>query len=185
MRKTTQIGLFVCIAAAAAAAGAWLQGRSLDDGAKQLVVTKTEPNMEPLRQAAWPDLQGKVRKLADWQGKVLVVNFWAAWCAPCREEIPEFVRVQKELSSKGVQFIGMAVEPLDRTKQVREFVREMRVSYPNLMSDYAALTLAQDAGNPSGALPFTVILDREGKLRGAHLGRLSELKLREMIRELL
>ena len=74
-----------------------------------------------------PDVEGREQALGQWQGKVLVVNFWATWCAPCREEMPEFVRAQAELGGKGLQFVGIAVDQADK---VRQFAQEIGINYP-------------------------------------------------------
>lgn len=179
MKNIKQIAAVLGIAVAAAGAGAWMHSRSVSEGAA--AIAQADTSLEALRKMKMPDLNGVRKSLSDWQGKILVVNFWAAWCDPCREEIPEFVRLQKELGEKGVQFVGIAVEPPDRLAQVIAFVREMHVNYPNLMGDFDAMALVQNAGNPTSALPFTMVIDRQGRLLNAHLGRLEEAKLRSMI----
>jgi thiol-disulfide isomerase/thioredoxin len=181
MKHIKQTALLLGIAVVAAATGAWLHSRSMD--ATGATTSSANSKLETLRKMQMPDLKGVRKSLSDWQGKILVVNFWAAWCDPCRDEIPEFVRLQNELAAQGVQFIGIAIEPPDRLKQVLAFVGEMRVNYPNLLGDYDAMALAQEAGNPTGALPFTMVMDRQGRLADAHLGRLNETKLRSMIKK--
>jgi thiol-disulfide isomerase/thioredoxin len=181
MGKITQTLLLLFIASAAAGTGAWLHSRSLSGSAGSGTSPPGGGKLELLRRTDFPDLQGAKHKLADWQGKILVVNFWAAWCDPCRDEIPGFIRLQKAFEGRGVQFVGIAVEPPDRRKEVVAFAREMGVNYPNLMGDYEAMALAQEAGNPTGALPFTLVMDKQGRLITAHLGRLSEDKLRSML----
>src|SRR5574337_1673050 len=79
---------------------------------------------------ALPDLAGKEQPLAQWRGKVLVVNFWATWCAPCREEMPEFIKAQSEYGAKGLQFVGIAVDQADKTEQ---FAKEIGLNYPTLV----------------------------------------------------
>jgi thiol-disulfide isomerase/thioredoxin len=175
MHNIKQMAVLLVIAIAAAGGGAWLHSKSAS------APSTTNAKLDALRKMVMPDLKGVRKTLSDWEGKVLVVNFWAVWCDPCREEIPEFVKLQKELAEKGVQFVGIAVEPPDRLKQVTDFAREMGVNYPNLLGDYDAMALAQEAGNPTGALPFTMVMDRQGRLAHAHLGRLSGEKLRSMI----
>src|SRR3954454_3608650 len=82
-----------------------------------------------------PDERGVSQALEQWRGKVLVVNFWATWCAPCRDEMPEFVRAQTELGAKGLQFVGIAV---DDQEKVAPFVREIGLNYPALIGGYGA-----------------------------------------------
>ena len=85
-----------------------------------------------------PDVAGKEEPLGQWRGKLLIVNFWATWCEPCREEMPEFVRVQREFGSKGLQFVGIAV---DETDKVRRFAGEIGLNYPALIGGFGAMEL--------------------------------------------
>lgn len=106
-----------------------------------------------------PDLAGKTHKNTEWQGKIQVVNFWATWCAPCRKEIPEFIKLQAQYADKNVQFIGIAV---DEEQAVREFLANMNANYPMLIGGDAAGYLARQLGNHIGALPYTVIINPQG-----------------------
>ena len=129
-----------------------------------------------------PDPEGKDQPLAQWQGKVLVVNFWATWCAPCREEMPMFVRLQRDQGSKGLQFVGIAVDDADK---VRKFAADLGVNYPVLIGGYGAMELSKTLGNSIMALPFTVIVDRGGKVVHTQLGPLKEDQLDKILRQLL
>jgi thiol-disulfide isomerase/thioredoxin len=102
------------------------------------------------------------------------VNFWATWCAPCREEIPELTKIQEKYAANGVQIVGIA---LDNVLKVREYAKEMRIEYPLLIGFGETLGLARDLGNSAGVLPFTVVLDRTGKLVHAHAGAITEASL--------
>jgi thiol-disulfide isomerase/thioredoxin len=101
-----------------------------------------------------PDLDGKEQALGQWKGKVLIVNFWATWCVPCREEMPEFVKLQKEFGDRGVQFVGIAV---DDPAKVRQFAAELGLNYPALIGGYGAIELSKSLGNRVGALPYTLV----------------------------
>ena len=136
----------------------------------------------PLLAIALPDTDGKEQWLGQWKGKVLVVNFWATWCAPCREEMPEFVRVQAELAPKGLQFVGIAVDQADK---VGQFAAEIKLNYPALIGGYGAMELSKTLGNNLMALPFTVILDRSGKVAHTQLGPLREERLRAIVAQLI
>ena len=141
-----------------------------------------EADVEGLFAAPMPDLSGTTVTLARWRGKVLVVNFWATWCVPCREEIPDFVQLQKEFGDRGIQFVGIAADQADK---VDLFARELQINYPLLIGNYAALELAKRVGNKISALPFTVVLDRDGRLVHRQLGILKADKLRAIFAELL
>jgi thiol-disulfide isomerase/thioredoxin len=125
-----------------------------------------------------PDLAGKQAPLAQWKGKLLIVNFWATWCVPCREEMPEFVRAQKEFGSKGLQFVGIAVDEVDK---IRQFADGIGLNYPALVGGYGAMELSRTLGNRLMALPFTVIVGRDGTIVHTQLGPLKEDQLRRMI----
>jgi peroxiredoxin len=129
-----------------------------------------------------PDASGKQEALGQWRGKVLVVNFWATWCTPCREEMPEFVTVQRELGGRGLQFVGIAI---DEPAKVRQFADEIGLNYPSLIGGYGAIELSKSLGNKVGALPFTLILDRSGAVAHTQLGPLREAKLRSIVAQLL
>lgn len=133
-------------------------------------------------QASFYDLQEKVQPLAQWQGKVMIVNFWATWCPPCLAEIPEFIQLQKQYGKQGVQFIGIAI---DQKSKVQAYAKEVGMNYPVLLGDLAGIDLARRIGNPQGGLPYTVIVDRSGKIVTTQLGTLSREKLEEIIKPLL
>jgi len=128
------------------------------------------------------DLQGRPQALSQWRGKVLVVNFWATWCAPCREEIPAFVRLQDKYRAQGLQFVGIAI---DQRGPVQVFAREFGMNYPVLLGSVETVEMSRQAGNRIGALPFTLIIDRSGKIFGTELGIIKEDKLESVIKSLL
>ena len=129
-----------------------------------------------------PDSAGQPQPLAQWHGKVLVVNFWATWCAPCREEMPDLVRAQNEYGAKGLQIVGIAVDNADK---VQQFAKEIGLNYPALIGGYSAMDLSKDLGNSLVALPFTLVLDRRGKVVYTHLGPVKPDKFRDVITKLL
>jgi thiol-disulfide isomerase/thioredoxin len=129
-----------------------------------------------------PDTQGREQALAQWRGKVIVVNFWATWCEPCREEMPEFVQAQRELGGKGVQFVGIAIDELDK---VSRFEKTLDLNYPVVIGGYGAIELSKTLGNRLAALPFTVIVDRHGNVAHTQLGRLKPPQLRSILAQLL
>lgn len=167
--------LFFVVALAALAAG-YLARNSMIEPEPQRDAAQV------LLAASLPDLDGRMQPLAQWRGKVMVVNFWATWCPPCLKEIPEFVRLQQRYSDKGVQFLGLAID--DRAK-VAAFVARHGMNYPVLIAEKEGLTLARAAGNRIGALPFTVIIDKQGRPARVELGVLDEKKLAPMLEALL
>ncbi len=108
-----------------------------------------------------PDSEGVERTLDTWKDQVLVINFWATWCPPCREEIPAFTKIQDELGSKGLQFIGIAIE---EAEPVREFMQQFPVNYPMLIAPDNGMSLMAEFGNTMGVVPFSVVLDRSGRI---------------------
>lgn len=132
--------------------------------------------------ARLPDVQGAPQALAQWRGRVLVVNFWATWCAPCREEIPAFVQLQARHGARGLQFIGIAIDQPDK---VADFAREFGINYPLLLGGFETLELLRQAGNRAGVLPYTLVLDREGRVVSREPGGLKENRLEGLIQPLL
>ena len=129
-----------------------------------------------------PDLDGHQQALAQWRGKVLIVNFWATWCAPCREEMPQFIAAQRRDGANGVQFVGIAVDQADK---VRDFVQEIGLNYPALIGGLGAIELSKALGNDLAALPFTIVLDRAGRVAHTQLGPLKAPQLDALLKELL
>ena len=123
---------------------------------------------------SFPDLSGSEKTLGSWQGKVIVLNFWATWCPPCKEEIPAFMRLQQAYADRGVVFVGVAVDEKDN---VESYAKAMHINYPLLIGGMNAMELAQRAGNRQGGLPFTAVVDRQGRIVTAYLGPVKEKEL--------
>jgi len=163
------------VGALALAAGlyAWFDMRS--DASQAEAVSR-------LAGATFPDLAGEQVSLERWRGKVLVVNFWASWCAPCRDEIPGLLRIQQKYAANGLQIVGIAVDTADKS---RDAARAMGISYPVLVGGAESIDLARRFGNRAGGLPYTVVLDQRGALVMRHLGILTEAELEQLIQPLL
>lgn len=131
-----------------------------------------------LERARFTDLAGKTTALSQYKGKVTVVNFWATWCAPCREEMPMLNAVRTRLAPRGVEVVGVA---LDDKVSVGNYLRTTKVSYPIVLGDSNTLDLMRAIGNPAGGLPYTVVLDRSGKQVATLIGLLSEKTLRQAV----
>jgi peroxiredoxin len=131
--------------------------------------------------ARFSDLEGRPRRLRDWQGRALLCNFWATWCAPCREEVPLLVAAKQQAAASDVEIVGIGIDSADK---IREFAATHRINYPLLLADATALALLRTLGNRSGGLPYTVGLDRNGALVVRHLGALKEPELRQVVASL-
>jgi len=124
------------------------------------------------------DTDGVVRKSSDWDGKILIVNYWATWCPPCREEMPTLVEFQDEYASQGVQVVGIAVDDLDKVKQ---FMDTYMINFPVVVGGDDAIELGHKMGNRISALPYTAIFDRNGKTLYAQPGIVTHKSLKEVI----
>jgi thiol-disulfide isomerase/thioredoxin len=131
--------------------------------------TTASADSKPLFVAAFPDGQGQTRAFSQWQGKVLVVNFWATWCPPCREEMPELSRLQEKYRASGLVVIGISTDDVEK---MREFAQQNPVAYPLLAGDFEATNLAASLGNDKNILPYTVTIGRDGKVIASYFGRL-------------
>lgn len=119
---------------------------------------------------------------SEYDGQVVLVNFWATWCQPCREEMPMLAGLQRELRPEGFQVVGIA---LDDVAEAREFAEGLGIDYPILVGSTDVMVVSQLYGNRSGTLPYSVLLDRAGTIRWAYLGELKEKVLRQEIARLL
>jgi len=126
------------------------------------------------------DLRGRVVRLSDYKGKVMLLNFWATWCPPCRAEMPDLVKMQREYGSRGLQIVGITYPP-ETVGRVRRFARRLKVNYP------IALGTQQTKANftDDNTLPLTVIIDREGTIRGLIAGILLPEEFEQQVKPLL
>jgi len=117
-----------------------------------------------------PDLGGVQRNVKEWDGKILVINFWATWCRPCLHEIPDFVKLQEKYNEQNVQFIGLAMQATD---EIKEFVSDIGMNYPALAGTQDVSNVGKLFGNRFGVLPYTVMIDRNQKIVFIKSGPLS------------
>lgn len=136
----------------------------------------------PIFDLALANLNGQTQNFSQWRGKVLIVNYWATWCHPCREEMPGFSRLQDKYRDKDVQFVGISIDTVDK---IIEFQKTTPVTYPLLIGDIGVMENSAKLGNTRQALPFTAVFDREGRLSATKLGRLSEPELERQLIELI
>lgn len=129
-----------------------------------------------------PDLDGQPVSISQWDGKVILLNFWATWCPPCREEMPDFADVQRAFGERGFQAVGVAI---DRPQAVARFIEAVGADYPQLVGRENAMAVADRYGNGYGALPHSVLIDRDGVIRFIKAGKLGKQELRAELLKLL
>jgi thiol-disulfide isomerase/thioredoxin len=126
------------------------------------------------------DLRGRSLRLSDYQGKVVLLNFWATWCPPCRAEMPDLIKMQREYGRKGLQVIGITYPP-EESREVRQFIRKLGVNYPVALGSKETRTLFDQ----SETLPLTVVIDRQGIVRELIEGILLPVEFEQKIKPLL
>lgn len=121
------------------------------------------------------DAAGASHALGKWKGKPLVVNFWAPWCAPCVQEMPELNQVARASAAQGINVIGIGI---DSPSNIAEFAGKLQISYPLYVAGMGGTDLARKFGNSNGGLPYTVLIGADGKVVKTYLGKLKfdELK---------
>lgn len=145
------------IGAGAAAAGALVGALGL----------QSRSGAADLLSATLPDLKGRPHRLLELRGRPIVCNFWASWCAPCREEIPLLVAAKQQYAERGLAVVGIGI---DSASNIREFAGKLSINYLLLVAGAEGIELMRRLGNRSGALPFTVSLDRRGAVHATKLG---------------
>ena len=133
-----------------------------------LVSAQDMPSSAPLFAATLNDLDDKPVALERYKGKPLIVNFWARWCAPCREEIPELIRLRDAQGADGIEVIGVALE--SQVEGVRDFAKAYDMRYPVVLAAKQGIPLMKALGNSPGGVPYTVYIGRDGKAVGSKLG---------------
>ena len=126
------------------------------------------------------DINGSTVRLSAYRGKVVLINFWATWCPPCRAEMPDLVRLQRQYATQGLQIIGITYPPEEKTR-VRRFASSLKVNYPIILGDrqIRARFSSEDI------LPLTVVIDRDGKVNDIISGILLPEEFDEKIKPLL
>jgi len=150
-------------------------------GVKQLSSPTSVANQSsqvPLPEFSLPDLSGQQHNINEWQGKILVINFWATWCPPCIKEIPEFIALQQAYADKNVVFIGIAIDDHDA---VSKFITNKPINYPILLANEDGVALSRKLGNLAEALPFTIVVDQQSHIVSQHPGEFSKQQLQGII----
>ncbi|GIZ50991.1 TlpA family protein disulfide reductase [Noviherbaspirillum aridicola] len=164
-----KIAVFAAVALLFAGLGIWLGHRQTapapaESSAVQTLLTQT-----------LNDASGQPQPLSQWKDRPLVVNFWATWCAPCVDEMPELSALQQEVGGRGIQILGIGI---DSPSNIAEFGTKYKISYPLYAGGMSGTELSRRFGNQAGGLPYTVLIDRQGQVKKTYIGRLKmdELK---------
>lgn len=173
MNATRRNGLLAAAGAVALAAGlgAALWRTRVEQGAGAEAVAA-------LFDRTFPDAQGQPQAMAQWRGRWLVLNFWATWCAPCVEEMPTLQQAARDYAAHNVAVVGLGI---DRPEAIRRFQADLRLDLPLLVAGVDGTGIAQALGNPSGALPYTVLISPAGKVVQARLGLIQPELLRSWL----
>jgi thiol-disulfide isomerase/thioredoxin len=115
---------------------------------------------------SFKDIDGKKVSLSQFKGKVIILDFWATWCVPCKAEIPGFIELQKKYGDRGLQIIGLSVD--DSMPTAKKYAAEMKINYPVLLAEGKEDVL--QAYDPIPSIPVSVVIDREGKIVSRHVG---------------
>ena len=157
------------IGLAALATGLYLAQRSL---------VPSGADAEAFFTQSFDDLDGRAEAMSRWRGQVVLVNFWATWCAPCVEEMPLLQSIQDDYRARGVSVVGLGI---DAPSALRQFRDQHHLSLPLYAAGAAGSDLGRALGNPAGALPYTVLVDRNGRIVASRLGQLKAADLRRWL----
>jgi len=183
-RRTVLLGVGGLAAMTAAGWAAWRASSRSAPAANRAVGASTEParatvNSRALYEARLPGLDGQEFLLSTLKGRPVVVNFWATWCAPCVQEMPDLDRMAKELPE--IKFVGIGI---DSEQNIAQFVAKLPVSYQILVAGYAGIAMVRELGNSAGGLPFTLLFDANGSIFDSILGQVEPSDLRQRIERL-
>jgi len=148
------------------------------------LLTFSPVNLQQEKKIAPPlklkDLEGRMVRLSDYHGKVVLINFWATWCPPCRAEMPDLIKLQREHGKDGLQIIGVTYPP-EQKARVRRFARNLKVNYPIALGTRETKALFSS----EETLPLTVVIDRDGRTAEIISGILLREEFDEKIKPLL
>lgn len=167
--------LALCVVSAVAGFSAyryWQAGPDGLAGANAPALAETRPDLQ------FQDVDGQARKLSEWDGKLVLLNFWATWCAPCVKEIPLLVEAQTRHAAQGLQIVGLA---LDHVEPVKQFRSRFGINYPLLVGQEDIVRAMDALGDTLGAFPFSVLIARDGRILERVSGDLSQEELQELL----
>ncbi|MGH8280011.1 MAG: TlpA disulfide reductase family protein [Gammaproteobacteria bacterium] len=191
MKHTQSIGLVIAILVAAGAAAfgvySWMQPLHPQISSNGIASSSEPPAPAPSLSAAkalmlpMNDLHGEPHMLDDWRGKLLLVNFWATWCPPCREEMPLLVKLQAQYAAQGLQVVGIATDEQSE-QDVRAFVKKMVVNYPILMSNNQSAEIVDALGGNFIGLPVSILLKPDGSVIKIQTGAMDPTEAESLVR---
>jgi len=144
--------------------------------------SEAKPPLGQMTEFVLPDLEGKPHNIKEWGGNLILLNFWATWCPPCREEIPFLITMQQRYGTQGLKVIGVAI---DRAEAVDQYRRSQGINYPILLGGYDAVSLLTQYGNSKQALPYSVIITPQREVVARKLGVYAPDELESLIRSFL
>lgn len=148
-----------------------------------LYANATDKERPTIPDISYPDLAGKLHNLREWQGQVLLLNFWASWCAPCLAEIKHLIDYQREFGPQGLQVVGLG---LDDPRKLKNVQRSLQMNYPILAAkEKESKSILGAWGNKTGLIPFSVIFDKSGHVVRAHRGIIDDQQFDAMVKPLL
>jgi thiol-disulfide isomerase/thioredoxin len=168
LRRNILIG---AVGICAGFAGIWASLKSLD---------ASSPNVAPLWAAEFKDLEGKPLAMSSLKGKPVVVNFWATWCGPCKEEMPDFQKFATGPDGKKAQLVGIGI---DSAAKMQEFAKQMGITYQLVEGGAQGLDILTAAGDKPRALPFTIVLNAAGEPIFSRIGKVSHDELTAIARK--
>ncbi|MCW8855442.1 MAG: TlpA family protein disulfide reductase [Gammaproteobacteria bacterium] len=178
--------LVISIMILAGVAGFSLQRAFIDDKNQNLTPELPESTASIVGQQrpdfGLKDIEGQMRKISEWDGKVLLVNFWATWCPPCKKEIPAFMELQNEYGDQGFQVIGIAI---DEEEAVKDYADTMGINYPVMAAELAAMEVSRWYGNRLNALPYSAFVGRDGIVSLTKPGELTRQQVEDIIKPML
>lgn len=168
----------VALLLALAGLALWLDQPAAKNPLSAALTDRADISAGAIYSARFTDVEGNERELGQWQHDLLVINFWATWCAPCMEEIPMLAKMQEKYRVQGLQIVGIAV---DSRENVAKFLQKSSITYPLLPDQARAIEFSKRLGNRLGLLPFTVIVKPGGEVIFSRLGVIAEVELAEFV----
>ncbi len=169
--STREVRWIVAVALIALAAGGLVAVRHFSTGG-------TGASAEAFFAQSFKTLDGQPEAMERWKGRTLVINFWATWCPPCVEEMPDLQRLHADYENRGVTVIGLGI---DSPSALRRFRDEHRLTLPLYAGGASGTDLGRTLGNGSGALPYTVVVDARGRIVWSHLGQVKPAEMKRVL----